>query len=414
MKRLLAATCAAVMTIALLEGWGGLTARAANVGQVPVPGFGLVDGNWLTALAGGQNYVYVNGLTAHAGGGQSSALALPSNTALIQVGTVASGNDSVALPYCVAPSQITLQNNAASNALQFYANAGTNPATATTDTVNGNANTTAYTLPAQGITTLTCFKNGAWSAAFDSSGSGTLVIADGKTVTFSNTLTFNGTDSTTFTFPSVTGTVVTLGATQTLTTKTLTTPTINGATVSGTFAGAFTTSGVQTPTGGFAAAGGFTASPRNIWSCGVSYNGATSAFTAQTPVATEVYITEVFIPANVTVTGVTMFNSGTISGNVKVGLANSSGVNVATSASTAQSGTSTIQLVPFTGTYAAVGPATYYITTFFDNNTTRPWAVTLGSCGASKQTAQTYATGFTTVTPPTTFTTALGTVSALY
>ena len=155
-------------------------------------------------------------------------------------------------------------------------------------------------------------------------------------------------------------------------------------------------------------------SPRNIWGCGVSYNGATSAFSAQTPVATEVYITEVFVPANMTITGVTMFNSATISGNVKVGLANSSGVNVATSASTAQSGTSTIQLVPFTGTYAAVGPATYYIETFFDNNTVRPWAITLGSCGAAKQTGQTYATGFTTVTPPTTFTTALGTVSALY
>ncbi len=188
-----------------------------------------------------------------------------------------------------------------------------------------------------------------------------------------------------------------------------------------TLSGAYTFSGSSitvtpaiTPTGGLAPAGGFTSSPRNLWSCGVSYNGATAAFSAQTPVSTEVYIAEVFVPANVTVTGVTMFNSGTISGNVKVGLANSSGVNVATSASTAQSGTSTIQLVPFTAPYAAVGPATYYITTFFDNNTTRPWAVTLGSCGAAKQTGQTFATGFTTITPPTTFSTALGTVSALY
>jgi hypothetical protein len=187
-----------------------------------------------------------------------------------------------------------------------------------------------------------------------------------------------------------------------------------GGTGASTAATARTALGVNGITGGVAAAGGFLASPRNVWGCGVSYNGATSAFSAQTPVATEVYITEVFIPSNVTVTGVTMFNSGTISGNVKVGLANSSGVNVATSASTAQSGTTTIQLVPFTGTYAAVGPATYYIETFFDNNTTRPWAITLGSCGASKQTGQTFATGFTTVTPPTTFTTALGTVSALY
>lgn len=171
-----------------------------------------------------------------------------------------------------------------------------------------------------------------------------------------------------------------------------------------------------TPTSGVAAAGGFSVSPRTFGTCGSNGGSiaATSAFTNQTPVATEVYIAEVFVPANVTVTGIAVLNGTAVSGNMKAGLANSSGVNVATSASTAASGTSVYQLVPFTSPYSAVGPATYYVTTFYDNNTQRATAWTQGSCGASKQTTQTYATGFTTITPPTTFTTALGPVANLY
>lgn len=163
---------------------------------------------------------------------------------------------------------------------------------------------------------------------------------------------------------------------------------------------------------GTAPAGGFTLSPRNISTCGG--NPSMVAYTSQTPVVTEVYLAEVMVPANVTVTGVAIFNSATISGNVKVGLANSAGAVVATSASTAMAGTSAYQLVPFTATYAALGPATYYVLVFFDNNTVRPNAITQGSCGASKQTGQVYATGFTAITPPTTFTTALGPVANLY
>lgn len=188
---------------------------------------------------------------------------------------------------------------------------------------------------------------------------------------------------------------------------------VGGAT---TLSGTVTTTGAQTPTGGIAPAGGFTLSPRLIGTCAI--NGAsiaaTSAFTNQTPVITEVYIAEVFVPANVTVTGVANLNGTVASGNLKVGLFNSAGVNLATSASTASSGTSAYQLVPFTAPLAIVGPATYYVGTFYDNTTVRGTTLTQGSCGAAKQTGQTYATGFTTITPPTTFTTALGPVANLY
>jgi hypothetical protein len=137
--------------------------------------------------------------------------------------------------------------------------------------------------------------------------------------------------------------------------------------------------------------------------------------TDSTPVNTEVYIAEVFVPANTTVTGVSIFNGSAVAGNLKVGLANSSGTVVATSASTAQTGTDSYQRVAFTGTYAAVGPATYYVLAFFDTNTTPRFNThTFGDFGASKQTGQTYATGFTTITPPTTFTTALAPIASLY
>ncbi|NBQ52710.1 MAG: hypothetical protein EBU49_03910, partial [Proteobacteria bacterium] len=65
----------------------------------------------------------------------------------------------------------------------------------------------------------------------------TLTIADGKTLTASNTLTLTGTDSTSFAFPSVSDTVVTLAATQTLTNKTLTTAVLGSSTATTQVAG---------------------------------------------------------------------------------------------------------------------------------------------------------------------------------
>jgi hypothetical protein len=177
--------------------------------------------------------------------------------------------------------------------------------------------------------------------------------------------------------------------------------------------GAQSLTGVKTLVSGLAAAGGFTASPRNFHSGG-NPASATSDGSDATPVNTEVYIAEVFIPVNCTVTGIGAFNGSAVSGNYKVGLADSAGAVLATSVSTAMSGTDAYQKVAFTAPLAVVGPATYYILQFVDNNTARINCHTLGTFGASKQTAQTYATGFTSITPPTTFTTALGPIASCY
>lgn len=194
---------------------------------------------------------------------------------------------------------------------------------------------------------------------------------------------------------------------------------ITGTSGALTVAGALTASstvavtGALTPTGGVAAGGGFAVSPRNCHTGGTSAQVSTD-FTDQTPVITEVYFAEVFIPANVSVTGVSLFRGSVSSGNYKVGLANSSGVVVATSASTASSGTDSYVDVAFTAPYSAIGPATYYVLALYDNTTVRANTHTLGRFVAGKQTGQVYATGFTTITPGTSFTTALGPVATLY
>ncbi len=173
--------------------------------------------------------------------------------------------------------------------------------------------------------------------------------------------------------------------------------------------------GATTPTGGIAAAGGFSFSPR-LCATGGAPPAASTDGTDYTVVATEVLIAEVFVPANATVTGVALFNGSAVAGNVKVGLANSAGAVVATSASTAQSGTDAYQRIAFTSTYAAKGPATYYVLAIGDTGggTSKINTHTVGNFGAAKQTGQVYATGFTTITPPTTFTTALGPLASLY
>ena len=184
----------------------------------------------------------------------------------------------------------------------------------------------------------------------------------------------------------------------------------------GAFAQALT--GPSPAASGVAAAGGFSVSPRNFATCGVSAGAATSMFTDQTPVATEVYAAEVFVPANTTITGVAIRSGSVASGNVKVGLADVAGNVLKTSASTAVAGAAgAYQRIAFTGgAYAAVGPATYYVLTFFDNTTVRTSAHTQGNCGTGKLTAQTYATGFVSnaALAPTTFTTALGPVASVY
>lgn len=164
---------------------------------------------------------------------------------------------------------------------------------------------------------------------------------------------------------------------------------------------------------GVAPAGGFSASPRNVNA------GGTSAVLAadgnnSTPVTTEAYISEIFVPCNMTVTGIAVFNGSDVTGSMKLALANSAGTVVAATASTAGSGTDAYQLVPFTAAYQAKGPATYYIISTYSSGTARYNTFAVGKHGVSKATGLTYDTLPASITPPTTFTTALGNICGLY
>lgn len=189
----------------------------------------------------------------------------------------------------------------------------------------------------------------------------------------------------------------------------------NKAVITGT-SGALTIAGAATPTGGIAAAGGFTARPSNVHTGGVPAQ-VNTAGTDTTPAITETYYAAVFVPCNMTVTGVSIFLGSATEGNAKVGLFSSAGALLATSASTDISGATVDSYlrIPFTATYAAKGPATYYVGLLQDSTSNRFNSHTFGDFPAGKTTGETYATGFTTIaTPATTFTTALGPIASLY
>lgn len=157
-----------------------------------------------------------------------------------------------------------------------------------------------------------------------------------------------------------------------------------------------------------------TSSPRLIATGGYPAIISTSG-TDSTPVVTETYVTEIYVPVNMTITGVALFNGSNVTGNVTVGLATAAGAPIAAakSASTAGSGVDAYQLVPFAAPYAATGPARYYIQTQYDSGTARYNTHHVGVFGCTKQTTQVYGT-LTSFTAPTTFTADICNMASLY
>lgn len=123
----------------------------------------LADGTWLIGLAQGLNRGVAFGVTAHAGGGQAAAQAMPTTSELTQVDTVATASDSIALPFAVAGTIDFVFNNGA-NTLAVFAQSGTNLLTGATDTINQLANATSFTLTAGQSAVFFCCKNGKWAA----------------------------------------------------------------------------------------------------------------------------------------------------------------------------------------------------------------------------------------------------------
>lgn len=182
-----------------------------------------------------------------------------------------------------------------------------------------------------------------------------------------------------------------------------------------TDAGATTVRGAITPTGGVAAAGGFTATPcGQIHTAGAPARVSTDG-TELTPTTTTVYTVEIFVPCNMTLTGVNHFNGSAVTGNITVALYTSAGVAIAAavSAATAGSGTDAYQAIPFATPYAAVGPAKYLIGFQYSSASARPNCHLIGTGFGIAQTSATI--GVTAISPvPTAFVATTQPIAALY
>ena len=163
--------------------------------------------------------------------------------------------------------------------------------------------------------------------------------------------------------------------------------------------------------GGIAPALGLTAP--TVFHTGNQGPHSTTQGTDTTPVVTEEYVAEVFVPCNTRSTGFAVLNGSAVAGNMQISLYNSSGVVIATTASTAVAGIATLQSVPWATPVDLRGPGEYYIGVQNNNTSNRLRTHAVGVFGASKKTGQTYGT-FTALTVPTTFTAGVGPVGSLY
>lgn len=135
--------------------------------------------------------------------------------------------------------------------------------------------------------------------------------------------------------------------------------------------------------------------------------------TDKTPVITETYIVELAVPAGgARVTGFANFNGSVASGNLKAILYNKDGTVIASSASTAMSGTDAFQRIPFTAVLN-LRPGRYFVGLQIDNTTARVNMHPIGNFAAFKKTGEVYGTP-TAITPVATFTADIGPMGGLY
>ena len=139
----------------------------------------------------------------------------------------------------------------------------------------------------------------------------------------------------------------------------------------------------------------------------------TTTGTDTTPVITETYIARVIVDFTSQLTGIAVLNGSAAAGNLNVILYDANGYPVASSGAVAQSGTAAYQSVPFTAAVTVVGPAVYYVGLQCSSTSARFRSHTISMVPASKKTGEVFGT-VTAITPPTTFTTALGPIATTY
>lgn len=102
----------------------------------------------------------LNGVTAHAGGGQASATAL---TATInRVTTVATAADSVLLPPAIHGMQLTIINAAASNSMNLFPSSQAQGGASGGDAINALAQNASFAVAAGKSALASCAVDGTW------------------------------------------------------------------------------------------------------------------------------------------------------------------------------------------------------------------------------------------------------------
>ena len=161
--------------------------------------------------------------------------------------------------------------------------------------------------------------------------------------------------------------------------------------------------GVLTPTGGIAAAGGFSLKPMGlVHTGGVPVMATADGTNATSNTTGTMYLSAVVVPGNMTITGARIYNGTAVAGNGKVALFSWDGAttltNVAVSASTAMSGTTAYQSIAFASPYSAKGPAVYWVGATFDDSTHDLRTHSLGTFPCEGVTGVTFATNSTFAT----------------
>ena len=222
-------------TVKLLASVAGTT----NVSSITFGSTGLTPS---TATTGA---VTVAGTLAIANGGTGSTSTTYCSLTANVTGTLPianGGTGSTSTTYCSLTSNVTgtlpIANGGTGSTSTTYVNLATN-VTGTLPVANGGTGVTASTgtvavvlsntptlvTPVLGVATATSINKMAITAPATSS---TLAVADGKTLTASNSLTLAGTDATTMTFPASSTTVAGLSIAESFTAK----QTFTGATAS--------------------------------------------------------------------------------------------------------------------------------------------------------------------------------------
>lgn len=179
-----------------------------------------------------------------------------------------------------------------------------------------------------------------------------------------------------------------------------------------TVAGTLGITGATTFTGGVTVA-----NPKVNW--GTWRPSALTSGTSTQASSTTVYVAQITIEHNTTLTGIKVNNAATVGTNKYiVALFNSAGTALANSSlsGVTTSGADSYQTIPFTGTYAVVGPGVYWIAVYMNGTTDRFRTVpAVGEYAglAGSVSGQTFGT-VASLTLPTTFSADLGPVAFTY